>query len=107
MSGSDPSVRRSAQPSGGPDECAIRFTTVLGSPNPDVVEDLDEGEILDIEKIDDPIRGVIAVRYTGETCGALTRDIALLRKCIDGGIEYEAEVQRLVGGSVTVEVRVR
>jgi hypothetical protein len=112
MSGSDPTVRRGPSSlglggGGDRDECALSFQTVLGSPDPDVVRDLDPEELLDIEKIDYPVRGVEARRLSGEPVGAITRDIALLRRCIDGGAVYEAEVVELSGGSVTIAVRRR
>jgi hypothetical protein len=106
MSGSDPTVRRKADTGGGGDDaCRYRFTTVLGSPVPSVVEDLNLNELLDIIKIDDPIRGVVAQTLDGMLVGAVTRDIAALRRCIEQGVLYEAEVLEIRGGSVTVEVR--
>lgn len=106
MSGSDPSVRTSGTGSGGGnDDCRKRFETVLGTPNPDVVASLTRSQLLDVVKIDNPIRGVVARTIDGEIVGAITRDIAGLRRCIDRGVLYEAEVIRVTGGSVTVEVR--
>jgi hypothetical protein len=125
MSGSDPSVSGAGYPGaggaaggsagstgsgagGGRDDCPGQpFQTVLGSPNPDIVAELDEGDLLDVVKIDSPVRGVVANVLTGETVGAITRDIVRLRRCIDNGNEYEAEVIRMSGGSVTVTVRPR
>jgi hypothetical protein len=107
MSGSDPTVRRTGQTPAGLDACVLQFTTVLASPDPDTVTELEVGELLDLVKVDQPIRGVVAERYTGDMVGAITRDIALLRRCIDDGVTYEAEVRQVVGGSVTVEVRSR
>ncbi len=106
MSGSDPSVRTGGNP-GGPDGCPEDFETVLASPDPAVVADLTAAELLDIVPIDTPIRGVVAQRLTGEYVGAVTRDIARLRRCIENGEAYEAEVRRVVGGSVSIIVRRR
>lgn len=106
MSGSDPSVRRGGTAGGGgDDDCRKRFETVLGSPVPEVVADLNVSELLDVIKIDEPIRGVVAQTIDGQLVGAITRDIAGLRRCIERGVPYEAEVLAIRGGSVTVEVR--
>lgn len=117
MSGSDPSVRRTqscgsgGSVGGGTDgddanACPGRpFDTVLGSPFPDVVATLDEGELLDLAAIEEPIRGVMARTLAGEDVGAITRDIRFLRNCMSQGYGYEAEVLRIAGGSVTVRVR--
>lgn len=122
MSGSDPSVNRGntgqqSGPSGSqggttgagqPDECPGRpLEVVLASPDPEVVADLDEGDLLDVVAVEDPIRGVIARTLTGELVGAVTRDIVRLRTCMGRGFEFEAEVLRLAGGSVTIIVRPR
>ncbi|OBA85564.1 hypothetical protein A5642_23975 [Mycolicibacterium mucogenicum] len=80
---------------------------MLASPDPEHVASLSEGELLNIEKIDAPVRGVVATLLTGEQVGAISRDIVRLRECIDAGHEYEAEVLRVSGGSVTVSVRPR
>ena len=118
MSGSDPSVsisRRGGTGAGGVganDGAEYRcpgapFQTVLASPDPEHVASLSEGELLNIEKIDAPVRGVVATLLTGEQVGAISRDIVRLRECIDAGPDYEAEVLRVSGGSVTVSVRPR
>ena len=113
MSGSDPTVSNSSRGLGpaadeGADQCPTQFQTVLGSPEPSLVGNLSEGDLLDVVKFDDaPTRGVIATLLSGERVGAITRDIALLRRCIDRGVEYEAEVVRVTGGSVLVDVHRR
>lgn len=107
MSGSDPSVRRND--GGGSideDDCPGRpFETVLASPDPDVVAQLDIDQLLDIVSVDEPARGVIARTLEGDYVGAIVRDIVRLRRCIADGSTYEADVLRIAGGSVTVLVR--
>lgn len=109
MSGSDSSVTRSggSGAGGGNGDCNIKFETTLASPDPDVVSGLTVGEIVDIVSVETPIRGVLARVIGGADIGALTRDILLLRRCIEEGTDYEAEVLRIDGGSVTVAVRPR
>jgi hypothetical protein len=111
MSGSDPSVTKSGPSgsgvggAGGGGGCPDPFETVLASPDPDIVDGLAERELLDVLKVDTPIRGVVATLLTGEIVGAITQNILALRKCLDDGVAYEAEVVRIVGGAITVIVR--
>jgi hypothetical protein len=107
MSGSDPSVRREGGSGSADDnDCPGRsFETVLASPDPAVVADLSVDQLLDIASIDDPARGVIARTLDGRYVGAVVRDILRLRGCIAAGHVYEADVIRVVGGSVSVLVR--
>lgn len=108
VSGSDSSVKRSIGGGpGGPDDCAIAFETTLASPDPSVVATITPGEVLDLESVDTPIRGVVAYVIGGPPVGAITQQIVALRRCIERGVQYEAEIVRLVGGSVTVAVRPR
>lgn len=108
MSGSDPSVRRSTGAGmGGGEECAITFETTLASPDPDAVDTVRAGDLLDVESIDSPVSGVVAKVIGGPIVGAIARDILLLRRCLDRGNDYEAEVLRISGGAVTVVVRRR
>lgn len=105
MSGSDASTRTTGGTGGGHDACPIQFETILGSPDPDVIDDLEVGDLLDVRSIDEPVRGVIFVTLDGSRAGALTREIATMRRCLSEGVPYEAEVLRVLGGSVNVLVR--
>lgn len=107
MSGSDASV--GAGGGAGADDCPTQFQTVLGTPDPAVVSDIEAGDILDIVKYDEgAVRAVVAVTIeSGARVGAITRDIARLRRCIDEGVQYEGEVLSVAGGSVTIDVRRR
>lgn len=123
MSGSDPSVRRNRHLEGsadllgagaggraGGDESACPgppFETVLASPFPDVVAQLEVGDLLDVVAIEEPVRGVVAQTLDGEVVGAVTRDIRFLRGCLNEGCGYEADVLRIAGGSVSVLIRGR
>lgn len=106
MSGSDPTVRvANGGGTGGANKCVLRFTTVLASPDPEVVANVTEGQLLDIVRVDQPIRGIVAKTLFGDQVGAVTREILTLRACIEDGHLYEAEVIQAAGGSVTIEVR--
>jgi hypothetical protein len=107
MSGSDSSVRsRSRASDGGTSgDCPAGFRTILASPNPEAIDELELGEILDLVRIDQPVRGVLAKRLDGVTVGAVIRELVRLRECIARGVLYEAEVVSITGGAVTVDVR--
>ncbi len=107
MSGSDPSVRRTGLGCGGTDDDfpGSAFETVLASPNPTTVADLEVDELLDVVAVEEPARGVVAQTLDGQYVGAIVRDILRLRRCIAEGATYEADVVRIAGGSVTVIVR--
>lgn len=106
MSGSDPSVRRTGLGGGVDDDCpGPDFETVLASPDPASVADLEIDELLDIVAVERPARGVVAQTLDGRYVGAIVRDIVRLRRCIAAGATYEADVVRIAGGSVTVIVR--
>lgn len=107
MSGSDPSVHRGGGGGGGgDDDCpGSPFNTVLASPNPHVVAELTDDELLSIVAVDHPVRGVVAETLSGERVGAVVKDIVRLRRCIARGAIYEADVVSINGGAVTVRVR--
>lgn len=107
MSGSDPSVRRTGLGGGATDDdCpGPEFETVLASPDPMAVAELEVDELLDIVAVEEPARGVVAQTLDGHYVGAIVRDILRLRRCIAEGATYEADVVRIAGGSVTVIVR--
>lgn len=105
MSGSDSSVRSRSADSGGSGDCPVGFRTILASPNQEAIDELEAGEILDLVRIDQPVRGVLAKRLDGVTVGAVVRELVRLRECIARGVMYEAEVVSIAGGAVTVDIR--
>ncbi len=130
MSGSDPSVGRPSGQAGGSlggpggtggpggaaggggggaanDPCpGPEFQSAVGSPFPDVVDELEVGEVLDLAAVDaDGVRGVVLRTLEGDNVGALTTDILRIRSCMAQNYEYEAEVVQKIGGSVIVTIR--
>jgi len=107
MSGSDPSVNRSGGAGGGgsDDDCPSDFVTVLASPDPNVVAELTDDDLLNIVAVDQPVRGVLAETLSGDRVGAIVKDIVRLRRCMARGVIYEADVVSVNGGAVTVRVR--
>jgi hypothetical protein len=108
MSGSDPSVNRGPGGGGGDgdEDCPGKpFETVLASPDPGVVEQLTDDELLSVVAVEQPVRGVVAETLSGERVGAIVKDIVRLRRCMAKGAIYEADVVSVNGGAVTVRVR--
>lgn len=105
MSGTDPSVGRGGGgPSSGPECPGQPFTTTLASPVPAVVAGLTVGTVLTVASIDTPVRAVVALDDDGNVAGAITRDPARLRACMQIGTVYTATIEAIAGGAVTVLV---
>lgn len=113
MSGSDPPPgprpRPTGENGGGPDCPGLRFSTTLASPDPDGVDSLKVGDILDvtlIERVGVTIIGVVQGEDT--VIGSVVSGrAAQLRECLQRGFAYEAEVASVVGGVVTVQISPR
>lgn len=106
MSGSDSTTTISTGGGAG-SPCPDDLETVLGSPDPDAVARLIRGDVLDVLRIDDPVRGVGAFTADGVLVGAVTREILALRRCLSEGILYIGEVRSVNGGAVTIVIRQR
>jgi hypothetical protein len=107
VSGSDPSVRRAREGVGAAvGDCPGKpFETVLASPSPEALSDLEVDDLLDVVAVETPARGVVAQTIDGTYVGAVVRDILRLRQCLQEGHTYEAEVRAVDGGSITVLIR--
>jgi hypothetical protein len=93
--------------SGDGGDCGeLSFQAALQSVQPDAVEDLSVGEILDVALRTDGHPPVIEVRTAeGAVVGALIQRVPELLRCIQDGFQYVAEVLHIEGGHVRVEVR--
>lgn len=93
-------------PSDGPTDCgALDFETNLTGPDPDVVEGLEEGDVLDVSLLTtDGRRRVVALR-DGDIAGAIVTHLTPLLRCLQEGFEFTASVVELDGGNVRVRVR--
>lgn len=91
---------------GGTVDCSsINFKTNLSSPKAQVVSRISTGERLDIEVQTHNNNEVVVVVYKGELAGGLTSPyVQKLRECVNSGHSYCAEVVKVVGGQVTVNV---
>lgn len=91
-----------------PNDCA-RFVkeTILNSPNPEVIPELQVGQILLVKF--DPESGqrvIQAVTSAESVAGSITGEPGL-RNCMIEGYEYVAEVVSVQGGSCKVKIRVK
>jgi hypothetical protein len=79
--------------------------TQLNSPKEEVVVKLKLGELLDVSLETRAGTDVILVKHKGKVAGSVTSPLSgRLRKCLQKGIEYTAEVKKLVGGQVHVRI---
>ena len=113
MSGSDPPPGPRRQPmgdNGGGTDCPGRdFSTTLASPDPDGVDSLKKGDILDVALVEQAGVTIIGVvQSEDKVIGAVVSGrAAQLRECLQLGFTYDAEVTSVVGGAVTVRISAR
>ncbi|WP_133987064.1 hypothetical protein [Pseudodesulfovibrio indicus] len=89
---------------GGDGDCYDYYeSTILNSPDPDVLENISESEILDIEFDGNT---VYAVDDDGAYAGSITTgSLAVLIGCIEMGVDFIAIVEDLDGGRCVVTVQ--
>ena len=113
MSGSDPPPGPRPRPmgdnGGGPDCPGLDFFTTLASPDPDGVDSLKAGDILDVDLIEEGgVTIVGVVQGEGMVIGSVVSDrAAQLRECLQQGFTYDAKVGSVVGGAVRVRISAR
>ena len=113
MSGSSPPPGPRPRPpgddGGGPDCLDLAFSTTLASPNPDEVDSLKRGDILDVALIEEGDVTIIGVLQSGGTVigSVVSGQLAQLRACLQQEITYGAEVESVVGGVVRVRISAR
>lgn len=96
-------------PTGGTDNCSrLVIETQLGSPKPDVVKLLNIGEMLDVGVHTASGMAVVVVfRGSDIVGGVASTQLAILRACLEKGVEYQAEVMAINQGQVRVRIRAR
>lgn len=84
----------------------LRFDAQLTSPQPAVVQNLKQGEVLTVAVATMKGQLVVQVRKkSGQIAGGLTGpDATRLRQCIELGHEYKATVLTINGGQVRVRI---
>ncbi len=88
-------------------ECAsLIFRTTLNSPDPTVLNDLAENDVLSVRRTGPGNRRIVAVTEQGATAGSIThgKQVDLLR-CLEDGVPFVARVERVSGGACDVQVR--
>ena len=90
----------------GDDPCArLSFSAYISSPDPDVVPDLEVGDILDVVLTDNDGVPLVELRTDdASVAGTLTTNLGRLLPCIERRA-YVAEVTSIDGGAVQVDVR--
>jgi hypothetical protein len=86
---------------------SLHEETTLNSANPAVVKTLREGDILTLQA-QTPRGPLVAFTANSQEVGSITSALlARILTCIEQGNEYVAEVIKVRGGQVNVEVRHR
>ena len=88
------------------DRCAITERTVLNSPVPDVIADLQVGDILSLELETRPRNRVVVKTSSGQIAGGITSTrLVDIIECLQKGIRYEAQILSAKSGRVEIEIR--
>lgn len=88
----------------GTDCSAIEFDVFLSSVDPNTLESLTPGDILEIELRTSPARVLVAVLPDGTAVGAIAKRVRELLRCIQQQVKYKARVKHISGGDVEVRV---
>jgi len=84
------------------DECLIAESALLHSPNPEPLEDVDEGDVCSVRLREEAI---CIVDSLGRTIGAIAEPwVGTLKECIEQGRQYRARVLNIDGGKCEVRV---
>jgi hypothetical protein len=89
---------------GGLDCSAIKFDAFLSSVDPEVVRDVEVGQVLPIELRTDP-RSLVVVLPDGRVLGAITKKVRELLRCIQQQVEFTATIKNINGGDVEVKIQ--
>lgn len=93
------------QPDPAPTPCdQLRFTTSIASPQP-AAANLSIGDVLQLQLRSGTARSIDVVDQSGAVVGSIISRIADLLRCIQQGVDFEAEVLSTNGGDIRVEVR--
>lgn len=101
---SRPSMNGGVTVDGEKDECNLRFTTQLSSPNPNLATNLSVSDTL-IVTLDANKNSVTAQDDNQSVVGTIAPpNLSKLIDCIKQGHEYVATITKINGGYITVEV---
>lgn len=79
--------------------------TLLASPKDDVVDELQEGQILDVAIIRNDQSIIVAILLNGQVAGGVASpQVNQLRTCLEKGQEFEAKIQSINGGQIKVRI---
>ena len=88
------------------DPCDIDESTVINSPDRNVLSILRVGDVLDIELLLGPPRRLIVKAANGAVAGSITSaSLPQLIKCSQNGVRYGAEVLSIRGAVCQVHVQ--
>jgi hypothetical protein len=108
MSGGDYSGVGSGGAGENRDCTAIFDRTVLNSPQQEVLETLESGDVLTlrIEELGNGRMAVVAVTEDGDIAGSITSaTVAKLKVCLESGFKFIAIVESIENGKCVVNIR--
>ena len=95
-------------PDGGDDPCSFTITTSLASPNPQVVEKINEGNVLHLVLNEGGAVPIVEARFEGDEVAGTIAGIPNLRAligCMKLGVNYDFKVKQKTGGRVDGVIR--
>jgi len=82
--------------------------TQLSSPKSDVIQNISEGDVLDVGLQKGEQSTVVVVMFNNQVAGGVAcPQIHTLRTCIEKGTDYKAVVQSIKAGQVKVKISAR
>lgn len=100
-----PKTRRRPPTTGGVDECALAFLTVLNSPDEGQLKLLKIDGELEIAKLHEGNGERLVAKNGRFLVGAIIHPLAVVvRRCMDAGNHYQATIRSISGKTCKVEV---
>lgn len=108
MSGSGNGNSGSGFPTTDASTCeSLAFDTQLASPRPDVVDQINPGDVLMIATHQQGTTTVVVALHSGEVAGGIASPrVNQLRECLAQGFEFFATVTTIDSGQVRVRVAI-
>ncbi|MFV8607604.1 hypothetical protein ACNRDG_25335 [Ralstonia pseudosolanacearum] len=84
---------------------ALRVKTVLNSPNPAILGQLQKGHCLEVAIERQGARDVVVARWQGQTAGSITAaSFIKIIECLKAGEPFRATVLAVAGGRCDLEI---
>ncbi len=106
MSGGGGGPARGRPQEGDLDCASLVIRTILSSPDPDVLDEVEAGDVLSLSRPDPSEPRILAVTSNERVAGSITTGRqADLVQCMDADYSFIARITEIDGGACHVEVR--